>query len=287
MNWRMAAALIALSIAPARAMDDSEPTAIHLVRPGDTIPRICWLYKVRTSAILAANPGAGDPLTPGQRLVIPLGPAPSQPADPPPVQAAIPVETPAPAIALPVPASTPPPPTPSANIQGSFLSAARSLAAQRIRYEGRWTPPGEREPWVMDCSNTSRYLYRAVAGIDIGRTASDQYYFLRQRNRAWDVRPPSIEFLKRHLQPGDLLFWENTYRPVRDPDITHVMIFLGADEDGRWQMAGSQEADGVSIYRFDPLAPKGGYSSWFGLVHHQGRFVAYGRPLDSNLAQTQ
>ncbi len=280
MNLRIAAALVALAISPALALDDAAPTAIHLVRPGDTIPRICWLYKVRTSDILAANPGVSDPLAPGQRLVIPLDPAPSQPADPPPAPAAIPVETPASAeAALPLPAATPPPP--------SFLSAARALATQRIRYEGRWTPPGEREPWVMDCSNTSRYLYRAVAGIDIGRTASDQYYFLRQRNRAWDVRPPSIDFLKRHLQPGDLLFWENTYRPVRDPDITHVMIFLGAGEDGRWQMAGSQEADGVSIYRFDPLAPKGGYSSWFGLVHHQGRFVAYGRPLDSNLAQTQ
>ena len=136
----------------------------------------------------------------------------------------------------------------------------------------------------MDCSNTSRYLYRAAAGMDIGRTASDQYYFLRLKHRAWDVPTgwdhlPRLDFLRKHLAPGDLLFWENTYKPVRSPDITHVMVYLGAAADGRWQMAGAQASAGVSIYRFDPQAPKGGYSSWFGLVHHEGRFVAYGRPL--------
>jgi cell wall-associated NlpC family hydrolase len=140
----------------------------------------------------------------------------------------------------------------------------------------------------MDCSNTSRYLYRTVAGVDIGRTASDQYYFLRLKNRAWDVPTgwdhlPKIDYLRKHLAPGDLLFWENTYKPVRSPDITHVMVFLGQDSNGRWLMAGSQESAGVSIYRFDPQAPKGGYSAWFGLVHHEGRFVAYGRPLASSL----
>ena len=56
------------------------------------------------------------------------------------------------------------------------------------------------------------------------------------------------------------------------------MILLGEDDDHGWKMAGSQTRDGVSIYEFDPEAPKGGYVSLLGNVYHPGRFVAYGRP---------
>ncbi len=309
----------------ASANETAETTTIHRVRAGDTIARICWQYKVRDEFIRAANPGLTEPLTTGEQLVIPLGPGPGVAADPPPSMAANSYEQPprqprthpqilvAKAVSLPPPSpvpaavsepevSVPPPPLeparrineppPPAVVRpearsADFVTAARYLAAQRLRYNQRWTPPGEPEAWVMDCSNTSRYLYRTVTGVDIGRTASDQYYFLRQKQRAWDVPTgwdhlPRIDYLRKHLEPGDLLFWENTYKPVRSPDITHVMVYLGEDPDGRWQMAGSQASAGVSIYRFDPQATKGGYSNWFGLVHHEGRFVAYGRPLGSS-----
>lgn len=138
----------------------------------------------------------------------------------------------------------------------------------------------------MDCSNTARWLYREAAGVELPRTASDQYESLRVAGKLWETprpdasRPDRLDrFLATRLQPGDLLFWENTYRPVRQPDITHVMIYLGRDASGRLLMAGSQSSQGVSIYRFDPHATKGGYSAWFGLVRRHGRFVAYGRPL--------
>jgi cell wall-associated NlpC family hydrolase len=300
-----------------RAAEPAGTSTVHRVRAGDTVARICWQYKVRDEYIRAANPGLTEPLQPGQRLVIPLGPRPDVAADPPApaphARTALAVATPAPEVLV-ARAVMPPPPLPPApepepepavvdllvapapvprreepaaapdTQRADFTTAARELAAHRLRYNERWQPPGEREPWVMDCSNTSRYLYQTVAGLDIGRTASDQYYFLRVKNRAWDVPTgwdhlPRLDFLRKHLEPGDLLFWENTYKPVRHPDITHVMVYLGHDEEGRWQMAGSQASAGVSIYRFDPQAPKGGYSSWFGLVHHAGRFVAYGRPL--------
>jgi cell wall-associated NlpC family hydrolase len=307
-----------------RADEPSGTSTIHRVRAGDTVARICWQYKVRDEFIRDANPGLAEPLRPGQLLVIPLGPGPDVAADPPSpaprMRSAPVIATPAPAPVIMVARAVvapplPPPPLPPAQVpepsvadmpaavepgpgreeesrtagpptsqRVDFTLAARALAAQRLRYNQRWRPPGEREPWVMDCSNTSRYLYLTVAGVDIGRTASDQYYFLKVKHRAWDVPTgwdhlPRLDYLRKHLEPGDLLFWENTYKPVRDPDITHVMVYLGHDEDGRWQMAGSQASAGVSIYRFDPQVPKGGYSSWFGLVHHEGRFVAYGRPL--------
>ncbi|MBV9127082.1 MAG: C40 family peptidase [Verrucomicrobia bacterium] len=179
--------------------------------------------------------------------------------------------------------AAPPPPS---HGRVDFLAAARRLANQRIAYNGDWTPPGQRTSWTMDCSNTARWLYQDAAGLELPRTASDQYESLRVAGRLWETprddasRPERLDkFLAAHLQPGDLLFWENTYQPVRHPDITHVMIFLGRDAAGRLLMAGSQGARGVNIYPFDPHAMKGGYSAWFGLVHRHGRFVAYGRPL--------
>jgi len=174
-----------------------------------------------------------------------------------------------------------------------FTQAARSLGDRGIDYNDDWRPPGERSAWVMDCSNTSRWLYKTVAGIALPRTASDQYYYLHQQGKAWDVPQdeyglPDVAYLQRNLKPGDLLFWENTYRPERQPPITHVMVFLGTNERGQWIMAGSQSSGGEhnrrdggpDIYIFRPSQPCGGYTSWF--VHHRGRFCAFGRPLEAD-----
>ena len=178
-----------------------------------------------------------------------------------------------------------------------FLTAARNLADRGIGYDESWRPEGEAHAWEMDCSNTSRYLYQTVAGIELPRTASDQYYYLHLQDKAWDVPTAGngfadCNYLRAHLKPGDLLFWENTYRPERQPPITHVMIFLGSNARGQWIMAGSQTSrggehnrsnGGPDVYVFDPTRPCGGYSTWLGLVHHQGRFCAYGRPLEADV----
>ena len=177
-----------------------------------------------------------------------------------------------------------------------FLLETRNLAAQGVCYDGSWRPDGESHRWEMDCSNTTRYLYQVTAGIQLPRTASDQYYYLHLQDKAWDVPMTSAgfadcNFLRNNLKPGDLLFWENTYRPERQPPITHVMIFLGSDDRGRWLMAGSQGSrgfynrrhSGPDVYVFDPTHAVGGYTTWLGLVRHHGRFVAYGRPLEADV----
>ena len=177
-----------------------------------------------------------------------------------------------------------------------FLAETRNLAAQGICYDGSWRPEGESHRWAMDCSNTSRYLYQVTAGIQLPRTASDQYYYLHLQDKAWDVPMAAngfadCNFLRSNLKPGDLLFWENTYRPERQPPITHVMIFLGSDARGRWLMAGSQGSKGMynrrhsgpDVYVFDPTHAVGGYTTWLGLVRHHGQFVAYGRPLEADV----
>ena len=340
---------------------DDPRAATHLTREGDTIPRLCWQYRVRAEAIRAANPGVDDPLPVGCKLVIPLGastpesapaagtpaakelhvavtreaflaavnvpaaasraavhaPTP-QPAPPPSAAVHAPIRTPHHNSPPPTAAETPPvitttrlPPAPAetprpvaravalvsadpsvpapvapsrhAGAAPNFEDAARWLMARNIRYDENWTPPGEREPWAMDCSNTVRWLYRTVAGVELPRTAADQYESLRLRGRAWEAPPgndglPNEDYIIDHLRLGDLLFWENTYEPVRHPNITHVMILLGEDDDHHWKMTGAQTRDGVSIYEFDPQATKGGYTSLLGNVYHPGRFVAYGRP---------
>jgi LysM repeat protein/cell wall-associated NlpC family hydrolase len=177
-----------------------------------------------------------------------------------------------------------------------FTQVARDLGDRGLAYDEDWCPPGESTSWTMDCSNTTRYLYKVTAGIQLPRTASDQYYYLHLQNKAWDVPQlangfADCNYLRQNLRPGDLLFWENTYKPERQPPITHVMVFLGTNARGEWIMAGSQTSrggehnrrdGGPDIYVFDPTKPCGGYSTWMGLVHHQGRFCAYGRPLEAD-----
>jgi cell wall-associated NlpC family hydrolase len=157
----------------------------------------------------------------------------------------------------------------------SFSDAIAIPAAQNISYNARWLPPGENQAWVMDCSNTARWLYREVRGIDLPRTASDQYELLRRHGRLWRTRDERT--LRKRLRPGDLLFWENTYKPPRKPPVTHVMVYLGTDARGRMMMAGSQNSSGPDIYEFHPDKKTGGYRFFF-FFHRDGRFVAYGRP---------
>lgn len=182
--------------------------------------------------------------------------------------------------------------------QKQVIREAAWLSRKNIRYCGRFTPPGEAKPWMMDCSNTARLLYKRTTGLDIGRTASDQYYYLNLAQKAWTVPYandiPSPDFLRRNLRVGDLLFWEHTYKPVRTPPITHVMIFLGYAEDGQMLMAGSQtssygsvgrvQSGGPDIYVFNPFKPSGGYR--VGRHYQRGRFVAIGRPVTGNVTNT-
>jgi cell wall-associated NlpC family hydrolase len=180
-----------------------------------------------------------------------------------------------------------------------FTAAAKRLGDEGISYNDDWRPPGESRSWTMDCSNTARYLYKTTTGIQLPRTASDQYYYLHLQNKAWDVPQLSTgyadtNYLRQNLKGGDLLFWENTYKPDRQPPITHVMVFLGTNERGEWLMAGSQSSrggahnrrhGGPDIYVFNPSRPCGGYHTWMGLVYHPGRFCAFGRPLEADKAK--
>ncbi len=257
----------------------------HTVSSGETLWRIAKKYGITVRQIQDANSLSGDLIHPGQELEIPT----SSP------QVVSTTTTTQPQQPHPAPTPAAPPPIPTDNesaLRAKLLAETRAIARHKVRYSGQWKPPGSSEKLVMDCSNTARYLYKKTTGKEIGRTASDQYYLLRQKKRVWDA-PRSASgqvdpaWLKNTLKAGDLLFWEHTYKPTRQPPITHVMIFIGADSRGRLVMAGSQTmgaieppigAGGPNIYIFHADAPCGGYSTgWFG-KKIKGRFVAIGRP---------
>jgi cell wall-associated NlpC family hydrolase len=255
----------------------------HLVRPGESLDDLVSRYGVTATEIRAANQLPTTNLPPGQLLRIPAASSPTVRA-----ATAIPVARPVPAAeptaeptartaqpasasrdVVPLPESTPAP-----SLRPSYAAAIRQ--ASGTRYNGRWTPPGESTAWVMDCSNTARWLQREVRGVDLPRTASDQYEYLRQRRQLWRTGTDPRK-LRRKLRVGDLLFWENTYKPVRKPAITHVMTYLGTDGAGQMKMAGSQGSKGVNVYTFSPDRSMGGYR-FFLFFRREGKFVAYGRP---------
>jgi len=164
----------------------------------------------------------------------------------------------------------------------ALTAAAQSLQAQGIGYGGSFVPPGEDSAWRMDCSNAARYLLRETRGVELPRTASEQYNYVRRNGRLkragglFGGVPDSGWWAKR-LRPGDLLFWEHTYKPQRKPPVTHVMVYLGRGESGELLMAGSQNSRGVGIYKLKPRVPYGGHGGFLGLFKKKGKLVAYGR----------
>jgi cell wall-associated NlpC family hydrolase len=169
-----------------------------------------------------------------------------------------------------------------ASSEPALMAEAQALQAQGIGYGGSFTPPGEGSPWRMDCSNAVRYLLRQTQGVELPRTASEQYNFVKRHGRLKRVGGifgvvPNTDWWAKRLRAGDLIFWEHTYKPQRKPPVTHVMVYLGRGERGELLMAGSQNSRGVGIYKLKPRIPYGGHGGFFGLFKKKGKIVAYGR----------
>lgn len=172
----------------------------------------------------------------------------------------------------------------------TLVETARLLGRKDIAYQENWKPAHEDKAWMMDCSNTVRYLYKAVFGLDIPRVASSQYAELKKLGlityapRRTDGSVDQ-EALVSQLRSGDLLFWEWTYDIQRTPPITHVMIYLGRTADGTAKMVGSAsrsrgevtDSGGVDVFTFNANSPMGGVRDFWGKMIRKGRFVGYGR----------
>jgi cell wall-associated NlpC family hydrolase len=108
------------------------------------------------------------------------------------------------------------------SLKSAIIAYGKDVLGQPYKWGGESFAEGG-----FDCSGLTQYAY-AQAGINIPRTAQDQY------NAAQKI-PTS------QVQPGDLIFFENTFdAPYR---ITHVGIWLG---DGKMLHA-PQEGDVTRI----------------------------------------
>ena len=172
--------------------------------------------------------------------------------------------------------------TSSASADERLAAEARALQSGGYAYAASALLPGETSPLKMDCSNTVRYLVQRTRGVSLPRTASDQYLYVQHHGRlkragGFFGGTPDRSWWVKRLKPGDLLFWEHTYKPPRHPPVTHVMIYLGRDENGTPLMVGAQNSRGVGIYQLQPQVVYGGHGGFLGLFRKKGKLVAYGR----------
>lgn len=155
----------------------------------------------------------------------------------------------------------------------SLIHEALYLSKQHLGYVFGSANP---ESGGMDCSGTISFLLKDFGMTSVPRQADQLYKWVWEKGEFYAVNAhhfDSFEFA--HLKPGDLLFWTDTYQVERDPPITHVMLYLGKDKQGKPMMFGASEGRGennehlrgVRVFDFD--LPKNN------LTHH-ARFIGYG-----------
>ncbi len=137
-----------------------------------------------------------------------------------------------------------------------LLRLALALAGQNLGYKYGSSDPKNRG---MDCSGTIYYLLHSIGITDAPRSSHTIYQWAWTKGNFHAVNSTKIDsFEFQYLRPGDLLFWNGTYNVAHDPNVTHVMIYLGKDKDNRPLMIGAsngrsykgQKIYGVSVFDF-------------------------------------
>lgn len=111
--------------------------------------------------------------------------------------------------------------------EGTGMGAA--LVATARKFLGCSYVHGSSRPGAFDCSGLTSYVHR-VHGIDISRSSRDQFH-------------QGSPIARDDLQPGDVLFFENTYRA----GISHVGMYIG---HGKFIHAANRRG-GVKITELD------------------------------------
>lgn len=150
-----------------------------------------------------------------------------------------------------------------------LIMNARKLTQMNLTYKFGSANPRERG---MDCSGTIQYLLSKSKMYDVPRDAEGLFNWVKEdgnlhRVSTYDFN--SSDFSK--LKPGDLLFWSGTYATTHE--ISHVMMYLGKNEDGEPLMFGSSNGRsyqgkkmwGVSVFDFRLPSGRG-----------KQKFVGYG-----------
>jgi cell wall-associated NlpC family hydrolase len=174
---------------------------IYDVRPGDTLSDIADRFGVDVQAIIdfpGNNLESADSIAANQTIFIPNGSMPVPAVTPTPVPQPESPSTPAPA----------PLPTPPAISPSGIAARAVELARSRI---GAPYVSGAAGPDGFDCSGLVFWVYSQL-GLQVPRSTQQQL--------AW-VAPVEMS----QLQPGDLVFFENT--SSSSDRVSHVGIYAG------------------------------------------------------------
>jgi cell wall-associated NlpC family hydrolase len=159
-----------------------------------------------------------------------------------------------------------------------IIDTALSLSTRDLQYKY-----GSADPLSggLDCSGFIFYVLTQNGVKDVPRDASGQYSWVRKSHKFQAVISRNDNtFEMEELKPGDLLFWTGTYDVVKDPPITHTMIYLGREKktnnrimvgssDGRVYHGESRFGVGVFDFKVTPSSKA-----------REGRtptFIGYGR----------
>jgi cell wall-associated NlpC family hydrolase len=224
-----------LRILPVKGME-------YAVEPNETLADIAWRYQVDLGLLLDYN-DLNDPdvIRVGARLVLPGGklraeaiptPAPTIAEPAPPVSSvptgggpSVSVAAPKPVAAAPKPATAAPKPAPAAVPEMTVGGGGATLVANAMKYVGYRYVFGGTSPAGFDCSGFVYYIHNH-SGAPVGRGMWQQY------NGGAHISMSA-------LQPGDTVFFANTYMP----GLSHDGIYIG----GGQFIHASDERTGVTI----------------------------------------
>jgi cell wall-associated NlpC family hydrolase len=133
----------------------------------------------------------------------------------------------------------------------------------------------------MDCSGFVYYVLTQAGLHDVPRGASGQYTWVRKAGKFRAVISRQLDgFELDELKPGNLLFWNDTYKMDRDPPVTHTMIYLGREKSmGNRVMVGSSDGRsyrGLQRWRVSVFDLKPVPASSSSLRDAAPRFIGYG-----------
>lgn len=130
-----------------------------------------------------------------------------------------------------------------------LITMALDLATKNLGYLYGSADPGN---GGMDCSGTIYYLLTKVGIKEVPRSSDLIYQWVSEKGHFYVVNEFKFSSLQfSHLRPGDLLFWSGTYEIKRALNVTHVMLYLGKNNEGEPLMIGSSDGrtyNGIKIY---------------------------------------
>jgi hypothetical protein len=136
-----------------------------------------------------------------------------------------------------------------------IIKEAYLLSQMKLTYLYGSSDPKNRG---MDCSGTMYFLLKKMHISDPPRSSNDMFNWVKKKGQLHRVDNNHFSYHDfDQLKPGDLLFWSGTY--ATSQSVTHVMIYLGKNKQGKALMFGSSDGRtyqgkkmwGVSVFDFN------------------------------------